>query len=238
MAVIKSANAPSLVPFSMADIERHAKSVLLRAQQQAEQLLAAAQMEAEWLKQQATSEGLIAGRKQGTAEGLAQGKEAGQQQALNEHRAQLQQAMAALTTAASAIEQGRNELEAIGLAEVARLAIAIARRVTKRQGLIQPEVLTDNLAEAMKRVVKSADVRVAINPAQRKTLDAALPRLAMQWPALEHVKVIEDAGIAPGGCRILTENGLVDADLDTQLNRIAEELLPEAAATGDQAGAV
>jgi len=111
-------------------------------------------------------------------------------------------------------------------------------RVTKRQGLIQPEVLTDNLAEAMKRVVKSADVRVAINPAQRKTLDAAPPRLAMQWPALEHVKVIEDAGIAPGGCRILTENGLVDADLDTQLNRIAEELLPEAAATGDQAGAV
>jgi len=74
MAVIKSANAPSLVPFSMADIERHAKSVLLRAQQQAEQLLAAAQMEAEWLKQQATSEGLIAGRKQGTVEGVATGQ--------------------------------------------------------------------------------------------------------------------------------------------------------------------
>jgi len=227
MPVIKSSNSPSLVPFSMADIERHAKSVLLRAQQQAEQLLAEAQKEAEQLKQQARAEGLIEGRKQGTAEGLTQGREAGQQQALNDHRAQLQQAVGALNACATAIDQSRNELEAIGLAEVTQLALAIARRVTKRQGMIEPEVMSANLAEAMKLVVKSVDIRVAIHPAQRKTLDAALPRLALQWPSLTHVQIIEEPGLAPGGCRVFTENGQVNADLNAQLDRMAGELLPQ-----------
>jgi flagellar assembly protein FliH len=232
MAVIKSANAPSLVPFSMADIERHAKGILLRAQQQAEQLLAAAQVEGEALKQQGRAEGLLEGRRQGTAEGLAQGKEAGHQQGLNESRAQLQQAIGAFNTAASMIDQGRSELEAVALAEVTGLSIAIARRVTKRQGLVEPDVMTANLNEAMKLVVKAADVRVAINPAQRKTLDAALPRLGLQWPALTHVQVIEDASVAAGGCRVMTEQGQIDATLDSQLDRIAMELLPESMMRG------
>ena len=78
-----------------------------------------------------------------------------------------------------------------------------------------------------KLVVKAADVRIAIHPSQRKTLDAALPRLALQWPSLSHVQIIEDPSIAPGGCRVFTEHGQVNADLDAQLDRIAGELLPQ-----------
>ena len=231
MPVIKSANSPTLVPFSMADIERAAKNVLVRAQQQAEQLLAEAQSTADQLKQQAHAQGLVEGRKQGTAEGLTQGRQAGEQQALNEHRAQLQQAITGLATAATAIDQSRNDLEAVALAEVTQLALAIARRVTKRQGAIDPEVMTANLTDAMNLVVKSTDVRIAIHPAQRKTLDAALPRLSLQWPSLNHVQIIEDPSISPGGCRVFTEHGQINADLDAQLDRIAGELLPQPSTT-------
>lgn len=227
MGIIKSANTPSsLVPFSMADIERHAKTLLLRAQQQAEQLFAAAQAEAGQLREQGLAQGLAEGRRQGTALGLEQGKQAGQQQALSEHRAQLQQAMQSLSTAMSAIEKQRCDIEAAALTEVVQLALAIARRVTKRQAQIDPAVLTANLQEVMKLVVKSADVRIAIHPSQRKALDDALPQLQTQWPNLAHVHVIEDASLVPGGCRVFTENGRIDADLEAQLDRIAAELLP------------
>ena len=229
MGLIKSTNTPTspLVPFSMADIERHAKMLLLRAQQQAEQLLAAAQTEAEQLKQQARQQGLIEGRREGTAQGLEQGRQAGQQQALNESRAQLQQAMQSLSIAMAAIEAQRADLEAAALTEVVQLALAIARRVTKRQAEIDPAVLVANLQEVMKLVVKAADVRIAIHPSQRNTLDAALPQLQMQWPSLAHVHVIEDATLQPGGCRVFTESGRIEADLGTQLDRIAAELLPD-----------
>lgn len=227
MALIKSSEAPaSVVPFSMTDIERQAKIILLRAQQRAEQLLAAAQEEAQALKQQAREQGLVEGRRDGTAQGLAQGREVGQKQALEEHRVQLQQSLSALTASATAIDQSRHQIEAAGLVEVVQLALAVARRVTKRQAAIDPAVLLANLKEAMKLVVKSADVRIAIHPSQRRTLDNALPQLKLNWPVLEHVQVIEDASLQLGGCRVFTEQGGIDADLDAQLDRISAELLP------------
>lgn len=228
MGLIKSSNSPlaAATPFSLADIERAAKGILLRAQQQAEQLLAAAQAEGELLKEQARAEGLAAGRQEGTAQGMEQGRLAGQQLALNEHRERLQHAYAAFAKAATFLEANRGDLEATALSEVVRLAIAIARRVTKRQGLIDPEVLTGNLGEALKLVVHSTDVRVAIHPAQRATLDAALPQLRLQWPNLAHVHVVEDSALEPGGCRVFTEQGQIDADLAGQLDRIVADLLP------------
>lgn len=229
MGLIKSINAPSaLAPFSLADVERAAKTVLLRARQQAEQLLAAAQEQGETLKQEAQAQGLADGMREGKAQGLEQGKQAGHQQALNEHRGQLQQAVAALTKSATTLDASRLDLEATALLEVVKLSVAIARRVTKRQGLIDPQVLTSNLAEAMKLTVQSTDVRVAIHPSQRATLDAALPELQLNWPNLTHVKITEEPSIDPGGCRVFTEEGQVDADLSGQLDRIAAELLPTA----------
>ena len=227
MGLIKSPNSPpAATPFSLADIERSAKMILLRAQHRAEQLLAAAQAEAEQLKEQARVQGFAQGVREGTAQGTEQGRLAGQQLALNEHRERLQHALAAVTKAATALETSRGDLEATALAEVVKLSIAIARRVTKRQGLIDPEVLTANLTEAMKLVVHSTDIRIAIHPSQRTTLDAALPQLRIQWPSLAHVRLIEDPALEPGGCRVFTEHGQIDADLAGQLDRIAAELLP------------
>jgi flagellar assembly protein FliH len=229
MGLIKSIDAPSAVtPFSLADVERAARMILLRARQQAEQLLAVAQAEGETLKEEARAQGLKDGHREGTAQGLEQGRAAGQQQALNDHRAQLQHAVAALTKAATALDSSRGDLEATGLLEVVKLSMAISRRVTKRQGLLDPQVLTSNLAEAMKLTVQSTNVRVAIHPLQRATLDAALPELRLKWPNLEYVKIIEDSSLDPGGCRVFTEEGQVDADLAGQLDRIAAELLPTA----------
>ena len=70
MGLIKSANSPSAAtPFSLADIERAAKSILLRAQHQAEQLLAAALAEGEVLREQARAEGLAQGLRVGRRKG-------------------------------------------------------------------------------------------------------------------------------------------------------------------------
>ena len=74
--------------------------------------------------------------------------------------------------------------------------------------------------------MNACDVRIAIHPKQRETFLAALPQLKLQWPALEHVELIEDLTVSPGGCRILTRGGEVDADLDRQIDRIAADLLP------------
>ncbi|MDB5173872.1 MAG: Flagellar assembly protein FliH [Phycisphaerales bacterium] len=227
MGLIKSSQVPaSASPFSMRDIENQARSILLQARQQAGQLLAAAQAEGDQLKEAARAEGDAQGQREGLARGLEQGKKAGHQQALEEYRAEFQQGVAALTRAAGAIDAQRNELEATALQDVVRLAIAVAQRVTKRQGLIDPQALVANLEEAMKLVMQHSDLRIAIHPTQRKTLDAALPQLKLAWPGLKHVEIIDDAALSPGGCRIFTRQGQIDADLGVQLDRVVCDLLP------------
>lgn len=227
MGLIKSSNAPaSLSPFSMRDIEMQARAILEKARQQADTLLAAAQTAAESLKVEARAEGLEQGRLEGQAAGTEAGKEAGAAQALAEHQSALSAAFATLKAAVHNLEAQRVDLETTALSEVVELAIAVARRVTKRQGLIDPAVLTANLEEAMKVVVHSADVRIALHPDQKRTLDEALPKLRLQWPEVHHVELIEDGSICPGGCRVHCGQGEVSADLEGQLDRVVEDLLP------------
>lgn len=214
------------VPFSMKDVEEQARAVLVRARQQAEQLIAAAQAEGEAFKQRMQQEGFAQGRQEGMAKGIEEGRKAGHQAALAEHRAQLAQVVQGLSGAMQQVEASRKQLEADALAEVVELAVAVARRVTKRQGELDQGVLVENLRDAMKLVVHAADIRVAVHPEQKRVLAEALPRLQLEWPALEHAELVEDATLAPGGCRVFTLHGRVDADLDGQLDRVVADLLP------------
>jgi len=214
MGLIKSSTAPlSLRPFSLRDIETEAAAILADARQKAAEIGRAAH-----------AAGLAQGRQDGIAQGLAEGKQSGHAQALAEHRDRLAQLVQALANTAAELDANRGQLEAQGLVEVIALAAGIARRVTKRQGLIDPQVLQANLAEALKLAINSADIRIALHPSQLDLLQSELPELLKTWPNLRHVELAADAAIAPGGCRIFTSHGQVDADLNTQLDRVIDSL--------------
>jgi flagellar assembly protein FliH len=227
MPLIRSANSPSLTPFSMARIEDQARAILSRAREQADQLLAAAQAEAQAIKAQAHVVGQAEGREEGLRQGREQGAKSGHEQALADHRARLSAAVSALASAMQQLDASRLDLESAAVSDVIRLAIEIARRVTKRLGQINPQVMVGNVAEAMKLVSHASEVRIGVHPSQKEVLDREMPALKLQWPNLRHVAIVEDASLAPGGCRVFTAQGQIDGDLDEQLNRIVSDLLPD-----------
>ncbi len=233
MPVIKShsPHASSARPFSIADIEAHARAILLKAQRQAEQYLAAAQAEAEAMKIQAHADGLVQGKKDGLAQGKAEGTKVGQKQAFDqvhtEHQQKLTEVLQALTEASTQLEASRQMLVDRADAEVLPLALTIARKVTKRLGDLDPRVVEANLREAVRLVTNKHNVRIAINPEQRLLIEELIVKLQHQWPQMQHVALVDDANICSGGCRISTAGGEIDADLDAQLDRIARELVPE-----------
>ncbi len=229
MGLIKSANAPAAAaPFSMKDIEKQAAVLLTRAREQADRLLIAAQAEAERLRQAARTQGHAEGRAKGHAEGRAEGLKAGREQALADHRVRFTAAVEALTAAAAELNDSRLELAAEAHRDVINLAIAIARRATKKQAMADPSVAVANVVEALRLVVHASDIRIAVHPTQAAVLQDALPALKLQLPDLEHVEVIEDTAVAPGGCRVFTAHGHIDGELDAQIERIAADLLPAA----------
>ena len=227
MALIKSINTPpSLKPFSMTDIAKQAAAVMARAQQRADAMLAEAQRAGETIRAQSKADGLAAGHCEGLTIGIVEGRKAGHGEAIEEHRESLIAAVAAISVALGEFNDRRREFEGGALHEVVELALKIAARIAKRQGQFDPFMLERNLAESLKLVVGMHKLRIAIHPAQRAALADALPRLKLEFPTLEHVELIEDVEVAPGGCRVVTRQGQIDATLDEQLNRIAADLVP------------
>jgi flagellar assembly protein FliH len=224
MPLIKSSNVPrNVLPFSITDIEVHARKMLAEARARAEELLVAAQAESDTLRRQAFAQGLAEGKKQGHADGMAEGKKTGHDQALAECKQQLAGLVSALSKMVQEIDASRCELEAKGLGAAIELAIAMAQRVTKRQTEIDTGVLTENLKQAMALIVRWADVRIAVNPKQLELLKSELPALQATWPQLKHVDLIDDATISRGGCRIFTAGGSIDGDMESQLDRVIQQ---------------
>jgi flagellar assembly protein FliH len=211
----------------MADIEKQAKAIIIAARLRAERLIIAAQQEGEELKRAAHAQALIDGKKEGIARGLEEGRAQGREESLNEQRQQLATLCATLAQAAQELEVSRLQLESDAKQAVVSLAIAIAQRVTKRMGLLDPKVAEANISEALRLVVHTADVRIAVHPSQKEVLAQVLPRIKTEWPDMKHVELIADGTLAPGGCRIFSGGGQIDGDLDLQLNRIANELIPQ-----------
>jgi len=228
MGLIKAeaTSTAGLAAFSMADIERHAKAILLRARAKADQILYETQIAADEIRRSAQAEGIAVGFEEGIAKGMEEGGKLGHQQALDENRVQMTAIIGALAAAAAELDAHRRDMEAALIRDVVDLSVKISERVTKRQGQLDPAVLTGNVTEALNLVTGAHDVRIAIHPTQRGVLDDVMPRLKLEFPTLQHVELVDDAALAPGGCRVFTRQGVIDADLDAQLNRIASELLP------------
>ncbi|HYO11109.1 MAG TPA: FliH/SctL family protein [Tepidisphaeraceae bacterium] len=254
MGLLKAADAQPLgvVHLSLRDIEAEARARQERAERDAEALVAGAESRAAEVRDEALaraaavesdaaaraaevesdarSRGAAAGHAAGHAEGFALGLAEGRQQAAEQHAEELTAVVAALSLAIEEVSAARQKVEADALDDVVELAVAIARRVTKRQAEIDPQVMVANLRAALSLTGRGAEIRVAIHPAQRAVLMKALPLLKMEWPALVDTHVVDDESLTIGGCRVFTAHGRIDADLAAQLDRVVSDLLPDRAA--------
>ena len=229
MGLIKSTNAPVLTQFSLRDVEAHARAIVAAARAESEKILTIAAEEAAKARQEAYDAGFLAGKQDGLKKGLEEGRAGGKQAALGEHKANLEKLTQTLINAVSVFENSRSELESIGATESLALAVAIARKATKLYGIQMPEVISENMKEAMRLVVQRTDVRLAVHPSQKTLLNELLPTLKQKWPNVTHIELVADETLDPGGCRIFTAGGEIDAALDTQISRIASDLLPASA---------
>jgi flagellar assembly protein FliH len=227
MGLIKAEKVPvEASPFSMQSIETAARLKILRAQMQAERIIAEAQTAAEAIKKQAHAQALAEGRRDGLARGLEEGRAQGREESLAEQREALAGLVAALLDATGQLDASRVSLEAEAKQAVVKLAISIAERVTKRQGALDDQVALANIDEALRLVIKTTDVRVAVHPLHKATLDDVMPRIQAQWPNLKHVELVADGTLLPGSCRVYTGGGEIDGDIELQIDRIAAELVP------------
>jgi len=144
---------------------------------------------------------------------------------LNEKVAkQMETLTPALATAVEQIEESKQEWLQHWETSVVQLAGAIASRIVRRELKHHPEIALEWIEEALRMAAGSAKITVRLHPTDHKTLADQVERLAEVFNPLAPGKVVADESISLGGCRVETEFGSIDLQIETKLQRIADEL--------------
>lgn len=174
--------------------------------------------ELERLQQMAWDEAHAAGHKAGLDKGLAEGRAEVQRQ-VKALRGVLDRLAAPLDARADALDQ-----------ELTELALAIAREVIGREVATAPEFILELVPEAVAALpANDQSTRVRLNPKDAALLNEHLPdgHGDSIW------KLVEDASISRGGCRIETSKSSVDATLEARLAAVVKRLFADHEARTD-----
>ncbi|EZP65700.1 flagellar assembly protein FliH [Pseudomonas sp. P7] len=170
--------------------------------------------ELESIRQEAYNEGFAAGEKDGfrsTTLKVRQEAEA----ALSVKLASLERLMGVLFDPI-AEQDAQIEKSMVGLVE------HIARQVIQRELVLDSSHIESVMREALKLLpLGVGNVRLYINPQDFEQVKALRERHEETW------RIVEDAALQPGGCRVETEHSRIDATVETRISQIMAKLLDQ-----------
>lgn len=208
-------SGPSVRPiaFRFDDIAESAESYLDKVRDEAAKIIQQAHQEAESVKQKAAEAGRAAA--ESAIEELLDTKVAKQMQTIQP----------ALNQAVKDIVDSKHAWQKHAEQTVVTLATTIASKIIRREVTNDPEITLNWIQEALTLAAGSQEMVLYLNPKDYKNLGLRIDHLVKSFSRLSPAKVISDESISPGSCRVLTEFGEVDLQIESQLARISEELL-------------
>jgi flagellar assembly protein FliH len=174
-------------------------------------VLSAAHADAEQIRQHARA----AGESEGRAAGLAAA------------RAELEPSLDAVRGAAQALEAVRDQVIAEIEHDAVALALRLAEQIVAAAIDVAPERIVDIAAVALRRIRDRQHVTLVVNPADLELMSDALTRLQSELGGIEHLNVQSDRRIGRGGVLARTDEGEIDASIETQLARAREVVAAE-----------
>lgn len=155
--------------------------------------------------QEGYREGLVQGKEQGYREGFEQAKKEAER---------LNVLVEQVNTALLQLDQKMSQ-------QLLDLALDIARQMLRQALMVQPELVLAVVKEAVNSFPQANQHPQLILHPQ----DAALVRSCLEAElAHGHWRVVEDSQIEPGGCRLETAHGELDATLEKRWQRVLESL--------------
>lgn len=194
--------------FNFEDMADRANRYLDGVRGEARKIVAEAQREAVEIKQRAKAEGY----------------QAGQQQVEEIVRSQLASVVPALRQAVRDVQDARQAWLAHWEGAAIHVAAAIAGRILRREITDTPAFAAEKLREALELAAGASHLRIRLNPADHNAMDGQADVLTKELAPLATAEIVPDDDITPGGCRVETNFGTIDQQIESQLARIEEEL--------------
>ena len=109
--------------------------------------------------------------------------------------------------------------------DILELSVDIAQKIIKKELQQDPNIILDNILALLKGLSKEeTKITLRVNPTQVSLLKSEVPNLLNEAGLDAKVLVVPDETIMEGGCVVTTNNGVIDATIETQLAVISEAL--------------
>lgn len=115
--------------------------------------------------------------------------------------------------------------------QVVELALAIARRIVRREVHSDREVVVRVLSEALARLERASRVRVRLNPEDMRSARAGTARARQPLTNVSGLELVADPEVPQGGCIVETPSGSIDATIETQFAEM-EKVMAHASGAG------
>ena len=165
-------------------------------------------------------EGIAEGRREGMEQGQREGHEKGLQQGLAKGQREFDQRLERLDELMKHLAHAINEQDYTLEQALLNLVIAVARPVIARELSLDSRHILNVVRQALAALPPSRDnVRIFVHPGDVVLLNEAKERSGEAW------RVLADEQLAKGGCRIETEQSLVDFTVERRFALMVEQLL-------------
>ncbi|MFN8009013.1 MAG: FliH/SctL family protein [Terriglobia bacterium] len=157
--------------------------------------------------------------KEAYEKGFAEGQKAGQLVGENSIEALLRQYAKSLEE----LRRLRKDVFVLSEREVIRLALEVAKKLIKREVVIDEELIVTLVKVALSRAADQTILLIKVNPKDFLTLQRcqSMPSNGIG----EGIRIVEDPMMSRGSLVIETESGLIDARIEEQLKEIEKGFL-------------
>lgn len=164
-------------------------------------LVSRAQEESENIKKSAFEEGYRMGLEKANAD-------------MDVFRGQLAQFMSA-----------RNDVFEYIAPDILEISVDIAKTIIKKELDSDPQVLINTIMDVLKTVSKNEPkITIRVRPQSVQFVKDTIPNITYEYGIDSKINIVADPSIEEGGCVFQTNNGIVDASIDTQLEIIKKSL--------------
>lgn len=155
------------------------------------------------------------------AEGMRRGMEAGEQK----FRESVSESARLLHEAATRLEQARREFLDELEPQVVQLAASIASKILEREATVSEALIKRTTRTVLEKLMDEEHVVLRANPADLEALREYRVELLEQFEGIQRLDIVADETIDAGGCIAQSDAVRIDGRLESQLERILNELL-------------
>jgi flagellar assembly protein FliH len=215
----------SKIVFNYSDMHRQCEDYLEQARLEGQRISDEAKRDSEEIRRRAHEEGRNAGLSEGHAHAADDIAKKSAQLADEMALEKLKTTFPALEAAGEAMVYERDRWLSRWETTAVGLAIAIAEKILHREIELRPETAVELVRETLDLAAGSSRLQLRMHPEDVTLLGPNADDVVRAASRCGEVEIIADSTIARGGCVIETQHGTIDAQFDTQLERIMSELV-------------